>query len=84
MLIVLDWPAGHASTMHNIAILHFLDVDLQKLTSLLLWEPEGVNRDGLEAGMVSDIQTVVKYMCGVLKEGNSHWLKAILPANPQL
>ena len=84
MLIVLDWPAGHASTMHNIAILHFLDVDLQKLTSLLLWEPEVVNRDGLEEGVVSDIPTVVELGCGVLIEGNSYWLKAILPANPRL
>ena len=30
-----------------------------------------MNRDGLEEGVVSDIQTVVELGCGVLKEGNS-------------
>lgn len=43
-----------------------------------------MNRDGYEEGAVSDIQTAVESMCGVLKEGNSHCHKVTLPADPGL
>ena len=68
----------------KISILCFLDVELPNFTFRLQREPEVVDRDKSKEGVVSDIQIVVEFMCGVPREDNSYCLNMILPADPGL
>ena len=68
----------------KISILCFLDVELPNFTFRLQREPEVADRYKSKEGVVSDIQIVVEFMCGVPREDNSYCLNMILSADPRL